>query len=116
MLLNNVKNMFRGAVVVAAKNPVQLEQETIKKMIYFYCQGKHGTRQNLCRECLDLLDYALRRLENCKFADAKPTCKKCPVHCFKPDKREQVKLVMRYVGPRIIFKHPIEAVRYLFHP
>ena len=37
----------------------------------------------------------------------------CPIHCYKPDRREQVKSVMKYSGPRMIFKHPIFAIRHI---
>jgi hypothetical protein len=28
------------------------------------------------------------------------------VHCYKPDRREQVRQVMRWAGPRLAFRHP----------
>ena len=37
----------------------------------------------------------------------KPTCANCPVHCYQRVRREQVKVVMRYAGPRMLWQHPI---------
>lgn len=55
----------------------------------------------------------------CDWIDAhtekKPTCNKCPIHCYKPEPKEQMRLVMRYSGPRMLLKHPILAVRHLLH-
>ena len=37
----------------------------------------------------------------------KPTCSKCPVHCYKPEMRDRIREVMRYAGPRMYKRHPI---------
>ena len=66
-----------------------------------------------CEECASLLAYALRRIEDCRFGDEKPTCAKCPVHCFRPAMREPMRVVMRYAGPRMTVRHPYLAVRHL---
>ena len=60
----------------------------------------------LCPECAALLDYALRRLDSCRFGNGKPSCRKCPVHCYRADMRERIRTVMRWAGPRMIFHHP----------
>ena len=57
----------------------------------------------LCPECAALLDYALRRLDSCRFGNDKPSCRKCPVHCYRADMRERIRTVMRWAGPRMIF-------------
>ena len=67
----------------------------------------------LCPECAALLDYALRRLDSCRFGNGKPSCRKCPVHCYRADMRERIRTVMRWAGPRMIFHHPIAATRHL---
>ena len=87
------------------------EGKTIQAMIHMYCHDNHRTNV-LCQECLELQDYAMKMLNNCPFQEGKPTCAKCPVHCYKPVKREKIKTVMRYSGPRMIYRHPALA---LFH-
>jgi hypothetical protein len=42
----------------------------------------------------------------------KPVCVKCPVHCYQRFRREQVKAVMRYAGPRMLWRHPILSLRH----
>ena len=69
--------------------------------------------RGLCPEFATLLDYALRRLDSCRFGDGKPSCRKCPVHCYRADMRERIRTVMRWAGPRMIFRHPIAATRHL---
>ena len=53
------------------------------------------------------------RLEKCPFQEHKTTCAKCPVHCYKPARREQIRAVMRYAGPRMMFRHPRLAFYHL---
>jgi len=91
---------------------LERERRTIAAMIACFCQGVHGTSGDLCVECRALLDYATVRLERCPFQEAKPTCVKCPIHCYQPQIREQVKAVMRYAGPRMFWRHPILATRH----
>ena len=42
-----------------------------------------------------------------------PSCRKCPVHCYRADMRERIRTVMRWAGPRMIFHHPLAAARHL---
>ena len=69
---------------------------------------------SLCPQCQALLDYAHQRLEHCKFGEDKPSCTRCPVHCYKPAMREQIRQVMRYSGPRMLLHDPIMAIRHLW--
>jgi len=92
---------------------INLEFKTISKMIRIYCSGVHKTSGGLCGECAALNDYAELRLQYCPFGDEKPVCSECKIHCYKSDMREKVKEVMRYSGPRMIFRHPYLAVMHL---
>jgi hypothetical protein len=89
------------------------ELKTIEAMIELYCHDQHGASGELCPDCRSLLDYARARLERCPFQEDKTTCVKCPVHCYKPAMREQVRLVMRYAGPRMLTRHPVLSIRHL---
>lgn len=89
------------------------ERVTIEKMIVIYCQAKHKTAPNVCPDCRELLHYAMQRLQQCKFGDNKPVCAKCSIHCYRKDMRERVLAVMRYVGPRMMYRHPLLALYHL---
>jgi YbgA-like uncharacterized protein len=86
------------------------EFKTIKAMVHIYCRAHHG--KELCDECKGLMDYAGLRLVRCRFGPEKPTCAKCPVHCYQRNRREQVKIVMRYAGPRMLWEHPLLSLRH----
>lgn len=90
------------------------ELRTIAAMIRLYCRGHdHQGGPPLCASCAELLEYATRRLERCVFGDAKPTCTNCLVHCYSADMREQVRIVMKWAGPRMAWRHPILAFFHL---
>jgi len=86
---------------------LEREWRTIAVMIACYCRAHHGVGRGLCGECESLLEYAGVRLERCQFGAEKPVCTKCPVHCYQRARREQVRAVMRYAGPRIAWRHPV---------
>ncbi|ANQ24174.1 nitrous oxide-stimulated promoter [Vibrio natriegens] len=91
------------------------EFKTVKAMVEVYCRANHGSKGELCTECRDLLYYAEMRLDRCPYGENKPTCNKCPIHCYKPEPKEQMRLIMRYSGPRMLLKHPVLAIRHLLH-
>lgn len=80
-----------------------------------FSTGRPGfsTESKLCSECNELLDYAVHRLSHCPHGDRKPTCRKCPIHCYNPTARLQIARVMRWSGKRMILHHPIAAIRHL---
>ncbi|MBK8979452.1 MAG: nitrous oxide-stimulated promoter family protein [Planctomycetes bacterium] len=88
------------------------ERRTVAKMIGVYCRGRHGGDGSLCADCQGLLDFATFRLQRCPHGEAKPTCAKCPIHCYKPDRRAQIRDVMRYAGPRMLLRHPWFTLRH----
>ena len=88
------------------------EWQTIAAMIGCYCRGHHATHGALCPDCQGLSDYAAVRLERCRFGPGKPVCAKCPVHCYQPTRREQIRVVMRYSGPRMLWHHPVLSLRH----
>ena len=88
------------------------EQQVIRQMIQLYCRKKEGN-ETLCDSCRELLEYATRRLDRCRYSVAKPTCRKCPIHCYRPDMKARIQAVMRWAGPRMLFHHPLAAVKHL---
>lgn len=91
---------------------IEREQKTVARMIRIYCRHKEGNRE-LCPDCAALLEYARARLSGCPFGARKASCRKCAVHCYRQDMRARIRMVMRYSGPRMIFYHPIPAIRHL---
>jgi len=90
------------------------ELKTIAVMLRMYCHAHHGSKDApLCRDCIELHDYARRRLQRCVFGQAKPTCANCTVHCYKASMRQRVRQAMGWAGPRMLWRHPVLAVRHL---
>jgi YbgA-like uncharacterized protein len=87
------------------------ERLTMTRMVGIYCTAHHdGCEDILCDECDEFLDYAHTRLEKCPYGENKPTCANCPIHCYKPARKEQVRRIMRYAGPRMLLRHPVLAI------
>lgn len=95
------------------ENKIEKEKKTIEKIIRLYSKY-HDKSEDLSPELQALLNYAKARLEHCKFGNNKPACKHCPVHCYKPDMREKMRQVMRWIMPRYLFVSPWEFFKHLF--
>lgn len=96
--------------------PPRLARElaTITAMIAIYCRDHHQPADaQLCPQCRELAAYAAKRLARCPFQKKKPTCGNCTVHCYAPRYRIEVRSVMRYAGPRMVWAHPLMALRHL---
>ncbi|GIM28830.1 hypothetical protein CPJCM30710_14960 [Clostridium polyendosporum] len=94
------------------KDKLLREQKTIQTMIKLYCKSTHNAENIPCEECSLLINYALKRLDCCKFGARKPVCAKCKIHCYKPEMRQSIRNVMRTIGPKLILTHPVMT---LFH-
>ena len=95
-----------------------LEAEVMEKMIVIYCHGKKhivdGGDPPLCPRCRRLLAYARGRVENCPRMAVKSFCSACPVHCYTPDMRAEIRAVMRYSGPRMLLHHPVMTLHHMW--
>ena len=104
---------------------------TLASFIQIYCDGHHKTADRtaptlkthdvegiaarplmLCRDCQKLLAHAVVKRTHCDL-DPKPSCKKCPEHCYAPKYRDQIRTVMRYSGKRLLFQGRLNYVWHL---
>ena len=99
--------------ITFSSNRLKSEFKTLTAMITIYCEAHHDSNKTLCANCQELLNYAKKRLANCPFQEKKPTCGKCPVHCYKKSMQDKVQMVMKYSGPRMVYRHPIMALKHL---
>jgi hypothetical protein len=100
------------AVLVKTKGRLERESRTIRAMLRVYCKGVHGSAADLCDSCAELGRYADLRLARCPYRESKPACVKCPIHCYRADRRQEMRIVMRYAGPRMLLRHPVLALRH----
>lgn len=84
----------------------QREKEVVSLMIHLYC----SSHDDICEQ--ELKNYALMRIEKCPMMEKKTFCSRCSIHCYEKEKQRQIKKVMRYSGPRMIFYHPILAIKH----
>lgn len=88
------------------------EKCVVEQMIKLYCRRCEGNAE-LCADCGELLEYALRRLDCCRFGNGKPTCKRCAIHCYRGDMKERIRVVMRWSGHRMLLYHPVSALKHV---
>ena len=96
------------------------EKRVVSLMISLYCHKKHGNfwkgyrgNSSMCAECAELDRYVRQQTDRCPVIATKTFCSNCRVHCYTPEMREKIKEVMRFSGPRMVFHHPIMALRHV---
>jgi hypothetical protein len=107
------------------------EAGVLRDFIAVYCRERHKAEEKtpftvkderlrdalgdrditLCKECSRLLNHGIAKLLLCPY-DPKPTCRKCPTHCYAPGYRERVREVMRFSGPYFVRRG---RLHYLLH-
>lgn len=96
----------------------ELESTVVTELIALYCQHKHGKlskdEQALCSSCRELNAYAQERISHCPFMETKTFCSNCKVHCYETQKREEIRQVMRYAGPRLLLKRPLMVLHHMW--
>ena len=88
-----------------------IETTTIEKMLAIYCRDKHNSARELCDDCRELLEYAILRINKCPHKP-KPKCSACKTHCYNVSNRDKIRRVMKHSGPRMMFRHPILAIKH----
>ena len=94
-------------------NRIERENRTVGIMVKMYCDHNHAKIGSICSECNELTEFANDRINRCVFQEDKPVCSECQIHCYRHDIREKIKTVMRFAGPRMVFRHPIIGIRHL---
>lgn len=95
-----------------AKNRLEMEKQVVETMVRLYCRRTHDT-SDLCLSCCALLSYAHDRIEHCLEGAKKAFCSSCVIHCYEQHMRKQIRTVMCYCGPRMLWYHPLVAIRHL---
>jgi Nitrous oxide-stimulated promoter len=90
----------------SVERAIATEKKTVAAMVRIYCAAHHDGAGALCETCATLQRYAHARLDACPYGADKPTCKECPIHCYKAAEREAMRDVMRFAGPRMMLRHP----------
>ena len=92
------------------------EKDIVREIIGLYCSLKHTgeKKDGMCGECSELAEYALARIDHCPRMEVKNFCSMCPVHCYEPVKRERIREIMRYAGPRMLLHHPLLTLQHMW--
>lgn len=93
---------------------IEQEKHVVEIMIRMYCLHKEGNK-TICPDCAKLIQYAHSRLDHCPFGSEKNSCRKCRIHCYRPEMATKIRTVMRYAGPRMMLYHPRHAIMHLLN-
>ena len=85
------------------------EKKVSSLMIKLYYKKKREKKA----EGEELERYVFSRIDHCPYMANKTFCSNCKTHCYRPDMREKIKAVMRYSGPRMLFYHPVLAIKHM---
>ncbi|MGI6787136.1 MAG: nitrous oxide-stimulated promoter family protein [Acholeplasmataceae bacterium] len=88
------------------------EKKTFDKMLKIYCKKKHSSTK-LCTECVEIQQYAHLKIEKCPFISDKPFCAFCKVQCYQKDMKEKIREIMKFSGPKMIFRAPIQSFKHI---
>lgn len=97
------------------------KMRTVSQMIAMNCKGQgHADRTRvahcgaaICAACAELDAYAMLRTQRCRSMEENVTCEECGNRCYAHEQRELIRQAMRYAGPRMIFVHPLAAIRHI---
>ena len=91
------------------------EKLTIRNMIGIYCRGHRHSASGSCPDCGSMLRYAQERIDSCPYnGSAKPVCGLCRTSCFTPDSHRRFCEIMKYAGPRMMVRHPVQTLAHLW--
>lgn len=101
-------------------NKLEKDLKILLKFIETNCKCNHENQLTviienntlqLCQECLELSNYAVKRRKNCP-KNPKPSCKNCDTHCYAAKYRNKIKKVMKFSG---IYYAKRGKLYYLWH-
>ena len=92
------------------------------KFVEVYCRHHHGDalrepftvagidvssttlgKRRVCEKCRTLLRHAVAKRARCPL-EPKPACRVCPVHCYAPKMREEIRKVMAFSGRHLMLR------------
>lgn len=98
-------------VIAVNEGPkISFEKKTVNAMIEIYYKRYQDEAHQVEKD--DVVSYAMARLNYCRFGEEKPTCKVCPVHCYKKSYKDKMQQIMRYSGPRMLVYHPVMSMEH----
>jgi hypothetical protein len=119
------------AAAASADPKLDKDLRVLVRFITIYCDHRHAEAAReafalqgvdgrvlgkrpvvLCHPCRKLLAHALVKRSRCPL-DPKPACKHCPVHCYHPTYRQNIREVMRYSGRRLVLSGRLDLLYHL---
>jgi hypothetical protein len=101
--------------------------KVLVRFIGIYCNARHdadirevielpsclGKPDQLCPECAALVAYGIQKRLLCPL-DPKPSCRRCPIHCYSRNYRARIREIMAFSGRRMILRGRLDYIRHYF--
>lgn len=104
----------KGDIVVDITKKIEDEKNNIEFMINLYCKKNHK-EIGLCNDCQELLTFAKMRIDKCPVKETKTFCSSCHIHCYPKVKRESIRTIMKWSGPRMLIYNPPLAIKHIIN-
>ena len=109
----------------------EIEITTLKSFFEIYCENKHKNQEkrivnlrykekdfslelNLCKDCLEAINYSFDRLQNCPY-DIKPRCRTCKTPCYEKTRWKSTAKVMIYSALKLSLSKMRRRVKNIFN-
>ena len=92
---------------------IKRDIKMVEYMVEIYCKNIHDTKDPLCVECEEFLEYAKDRLQRCPYQEGKTACSKCGLVCYDSENKEKGTKIFTYSGPRMLYKNPKLAFHHM---
>lgn len=110
-----MENTTHTSISGSDKRRFERDHKVVVAMAQLYCKAHHDNQTaplGLCPDCTKVVEYVRERTERCPHKH-KGVCEKCTIHCYKPAMRANIRAIMAYAGPRMIFHHPVMTIRHI---
>ena len=89
---------------------------TLEAMGKIYCKAHHKgepkDEAGLCQWCRTVVQDTFDRSQNCPNGHQE-NCQDCDIKCQRGESQANVKKLMAYSAPIMLFRHPLMAATYL---
>ena len=99
--------------VYCRRKHTQTSRHAVKTIDERFEETINKKEVSLCEDCERLFNHGIAKLMQCPF-DPKPSCRKCPDHCYAPKYRQQIKEVMRFSGTYLVSRGRLGLLFHIF--
>ena len=102
--------------MIKRKTQAQKDRDTLEALGRIYCDAHHGQADKdssgLCPFCRNVVETTFARSQSCPNGH-EGNYEDCSIKCQRGEEQKNVKRLMAYSAPRMLFRHPLMTITYL---